>query len=132
MGQQQRRAAAVDLVIDVDPVPIDPWHRDFLAASRRIWLPPYSSASHATRGNAHAGKLTSRLPSGVGGRIQRQLYDKIIAATHNVDFANLFSSTNSNLDCLHVGTRSFLPPRSASTRWVSDHKPTWGAAVSGV
>jgi len=24
----------------------------------------------------------------VGSRIQRQLYDKIIAATHNVDFAN--------------------------------------------
>src|ERR1700716_2826702 len=88
MGQQQRRAAAVDLVIDVDPVPIDLWHRDFLAASRRIWLRPYSSAIHATRGNAHAGKLTSRLPSGVGSRIQRQLYDKIIAATHNVDFAN--------------------------------------------
>src|SRR4030081_110674 len=92
MGQQQWRAAAVDLVIDVDPVPIDLWHHDFLAASRRIWLRPYSSAILATRGNAHAGKLTSRLPSGVGGRIQRQLYDKIIAATHNVDFANLFSS----------------------------------------
>src|ERR1700704_3282227 len=66
MGQQQWRAAAVDLVIDVDPVPIDLWHHDFLAASRRIWLRPYSSAILATRGNAHAGKLTSRLPSGVG------------------------------------------------------------------
>src|ERR1700682_622138 len=62
MGQQQRRTAAVDLVIDVDPVPIDLWHRDFLAASRRIWLRPYSSAIHATRGNAHAGKLTSWPP----------------------------------------------------------------------
>ena len=32
MGQQQRRSAAVDLVIDLDPVTVDFWHCDFLQA----------------------------------------------------------------------------------------------------
>ena len=35
-----------------------------------------------------------------GQQIHCQLSDRIIAATHNVDCEILFSSTNSNLDCL--------------------------------
>jgi hypothetical protein len=33
MSQQQNGPAAVDLVIDFDPVPVDFWHCSFLAAS---------------------------------------------------------------------------------------------------
>jgi hypothetical protein len=56
-----------------------------------------------------------------GDQIHRKLCDKVIAATHNVHFAILFSSINFNLRCLRIGTGSFLPAGSASARWVSDH-----------
>ena len=48
-------------------------------------------------------------------------YGEVLAAAHNVHFAIFFSSFNSKLDCVRIGTRSFSRARSASSRWVPDH-----------
>src|ERR1700682_3088982 len=69
VGQQQRRSAAVDLIIDLDPVAVDFWHCSFLALPRRLReaaAQRYSSAIRSPLGTAQLCKRQSLDPHGVG------------------------------------------------------------------
>src|SRR5258705_11193390 len=76
MSQQQWRSAAVDLVIDLNPIPVDFWHRRFpkriprgliLARSVRPWELASKTATVA-RDPPWCRARTAAAPSGSGTR----------------------------------------------------------------
>jgi hypothetical protein len=78
----------------------------FDIALSELFLRAHCSAIHSPRGTAHLGN-NDRRSCLAWAQIHRRFYDKIIAAAHNAKSEILFSSTNSNLHCLQIGTRSF-------------------------
>jgi isoquinoline 1-oxidoreductase subunit alpha len=78
-----------------------------LARSVRLWeLPNFASVSRRRRM--------------AWEQIHRPFSDGVCRSAQSA-FRIIFYSTDSNLDCLWIGTRSFCRARSASARWVPDH-----------